>query len=165
MSLKSYLIAKLDKWFPLEPEPLRANRPKQKRQARPATLPAPAITYDTWRAGKLGYGPKVAAPRGYGQNWSNRLYCERAIERAKRYRDNDGTKRQYRTGSKPHRRHMTVKSAHRQAWDYGLEIAEAVYNRSINNEAQHMPGYWQGAKEIIDEAFSYTSYMLAIAGN
>ena len=153
--LKATINKKLDDWFPVETAP----RPRQSRPAKPA--PAPSVTYEEWKIGKIGHGPKVKAPRGYGQDWEARLYCERALDWAKYYRDTDKTKKQYRTGSRPHRRHMTMKSAHRQAWQQGIEIAQAV----IEADVPVPGGCWTGKKELVKEAFYYTSYLLALAGD
>lgn len=117
----------------------------------------PVVDYESWRAGKLGHGPKVTAPRGMGEEWAARYYCERQIERAKMFAYGDHSQKQLRTGSYNHRRRHTMKLAHRQAWEYGIEIAEAV--------CSGIDGYWPGKKELVQEAFAYTSHMLEMAGD
>ena len=117
--------------------------------------------YEAWKAGKLGHGPKVKAPKGAGAEWAARLYCERAIERAKNFRDSDYSRRQLRAGSRASRRRGTVKAAKSAAWDEGLTIAEAIYHAAIPGGGD----CWQGKKELIQEAFAYSSHLLYLAGN
>lgn len=150
--------AKIDSWGVLAIDiSQKASKPAQvKRIAASETASETAIDYETWKAGKLG-GGKVRAPKGMGEEWAARLYCEQAIERAKRYAYNDYSTRQLRTGSRTDRRRQTVKSAHRQAWEYGIEIAEKAINA--------IDGYWTGKAEIVKEAFAYSSYMIEMAGN
>jgi len=50
------------------------------------------------------------------------------------------------------------------AWGYGLTIAEAVYNQVLLNQGEY-EGLWQGAKELVDEAFGVTQYRLALVGD
>ncbi len=163
MTLKSYLIAKFDKWFPPIPEP---PQPAKKRPATKKPAPQPIVTYEAWRDGRKGLGPKVAAPKGKGKDWAARLYCENQINRAKYYQQCDHSKRQLRTGSHNYNRRRTMKKAHAAAWGYGIEISEHVYNNAARDPlADELDGYWQGVKEIVQEAFGYTSYMLELAGD
>lgn len=158
----------------------KVNRPKA-RPSKPLTvIPAPvvsrpvptvkntpvatSVTYEQWRDGKNGIGPKIMAPRGLGAEWAARLYCERAISRAKYFAYTHHSKKQLRYGSYASRRRAGIWNAHRTAWERGIEIAEAVYNKALDNHTQH-EGYWQGVKELVKEAFGYTSYLLALAGN
>jgi hypothetical protein len=119
------------------------------------------VTYEAWKAGKMDRGPKVTAPRGKGAEWAARLYCERAIERAKWYRDGFYSRKNYRTGSYNYNRRKTIKGAHQEAWHKGIEIAEAVVNAAKGQD----DGYWEGRKELVQEAFGYTDYLLYLAGN
>lgn len=167
MSIKQAIIAKFDKWFPPIPA---APKPAKKRPRQAAPRPAkqataPAVSYDDWKRGKTGHGPKVAAPRGYGQEWAARLYCENAISRANYYADgNRRSKRQLRTGSREYRRQKSRNVAHGDAWRAGLEIAEATYNRALELHTEY-PTYWPGVKDIVKECFEYSHYLHELAGD
>jgi hypothetical protein len=152
-------------------------RPKQSRKiGKPADRPvkplnvviaprvADEVTYEQWKAGKDGIGPKYTAPRGMGTEWAARLYIERAISRARYFATTHHTKRQLRTGSRAHRRMTTVNKAHSDAWHFGIVKAEEIYHEALKN-GDNYRGYWQIAKELVQDAFGYTSYLLELAGN
>lgn len=134
-------------------------RPRMPQDGPKTTTPiqdAPQVTYESWKIGQMDHGPKIKAPRGLGTEWQARLYCERAIDRARRYAYNEHTSKNYHPGSYNDRRRRTRKSAHRQAWAEGIKMAEAVCRASEGN--------WQGKKDLVKEAFNYTSYLLELAG-
>lgn len=185
--LGNLIWKKLDQWFPPEPAPAPAKTTKRprKRQERPVKPEAaitapyapdsidpldyawetghtayipPATPYEAWKAGKLGHGPKVTAPRGKGKEWADRLYCEKAIARAKTPPIRP-QKRQLRAGSKESRRQGQRKAGRLSCWSAGLEIAEAVYNSNIRAYGPDNV-HWATVRELVSEAFSYTSWML-----
>lgn len=163
MSIKQAIIAKFDKWFPPIPAPKQSR--KRTTTPRPAKqAAAPTVSYEDWKRGKIGYGPKVTAPRGMGQEWAARLYCENAISRAKYHSQGGHSRRQLRTGSKEYRRQRSMKMAHGDAWRAGLEIAEATYNRALELHTQY-PTYWPGVKDIVKECFEYSHYLHELAGD
>lgn len=164
LSLKRFVVNWFDRAFP----PLEYYNQPQRRPRKPRTAPerpqVALVTYEAWRAGQIGHGPKVTAPRGRGREWADRLYCERAIERAAAWMYSDHTGRQLRTGSYQHRVWSQNKAAHREAWRAGLEPAKAIMAAPIY-EWENPADTWAGRKELIRECLDYSSFLLSMAGN
>lgn len=137
--------------------PSKATPTATRPQAAPSNPTANEVTYEAWKAGKLGKGEKVTAPRGMGQEWAARLYCEKALERAKYYSRCNNSKKQYRAGSYNDRRRQGHYQDRRMAWQEGIETAEAVINMPLD-------GNWTYKKELVQDALSYASCLLQMVG-
>ena len=125
-------------------------------QAAPQRPQVSEVTYEAWRAGKLGKGEKVTAPRGMGEEWAARLYCEKAITLAKRHRNSNNSRKQYRAGSYSDRRRSMAKQDKRHAWDKGIEPAEAIY------AADGPCVTWVAKKELINYCLDYSRSLLQV---
>lgn len=140
--------------------PVAPTRP----QGQPIAAAPATATYEAWKAGKIGHGPVVTAPRGKGREWADRLYCERAVERAKVWQGSNYTGRQLRTGSYQHRVWSQQHAARSEAWRAGLEPAEAIMAAPVPDGCDPA-GIWAGRKELIRECLDYSSFLLSMAGN
>lgn len=164
LSLKRFVVNWFDRAFP----PLEYYNQPQRRPRKPRTAPerpqVALVTYEAWKAGKIGHGPVVTAPRGKGREWADRLYCERAVERAKVWQGSNYTGRQLRTGSYQHRVWSQQHAARSEAWRAGLEPAEAIMAAPVPDGCDPA-GIWAGRKELIRECLDYSSFLLSMAGN
>lgn len=143
--------------------PATAPQPRPQVTARVAPSPQPATTtYEQWKAGKLGHGPKVAAPRGKGREWADRFYCESTLYTVMRWRNSDHTTKQYRAGSYNDRRRRGVKSATKEAWDRAMAPAYAMYEQPIPDGIDP-GGWWQTLREVIGECRQEARYYLYLA--
>ncbi len=131
------------------------------RASGPAGQQEAPISYEIWRNGKL-FGEKVTAPRGVGQEWRDRFYCEQTLDRVKRWRDSDKTTKQYRPGSHNDRWRHGVKDATRQGWDRAMAPAYAMYSKSVPAGIEPA-AWWATLREVIDDCRGMARYYLYLA--
>lgn len=161
--LKAAVNTKLDKWFP--PLPQAAPVAPRRRQSAPRQRTPPqrpqvtTVTYEQWKAGKLGKGEKVAAPRGKGQEWADRLYCEQTIEHARYWQGCNKTSKQYRAGSYNDRRRRTAYNDRRLAWDIAMAPAKAIIEPPIPDWAD-AAAWWKVRREVVKDCREYATCLL-----
>ena len=161
--LKAAASTKLDKWFP--PLPQAAPIAPKRRQSAPRPRTAPqrpqvtTVTYEQWKAGKLGKGEKVAAPRGKGREWADRLYCEQTLERAGYWQRSNRTSKQYRAGSYNDRRRQSAYRDRRLAWETAMAPARAIIEPAIPDWADS-GAWWQLRKEVVKDCREYATCLL-----
>jgi len=164
--LKAAINTKLDKWFPpLPPAAPAAPVAPKRRQSTPRPRTATqrpqvtTVTYEQWRAGKLGKGDKVVAPRGRGREWADRLWCEQTLERAGYWQRSNRTSKQYRAGSwNDNRRHTAYKDRY-QAWEMAMAPAKAIIEPEIPDWADSA-AWWQLRKEVVKDCREYATCLL-----
>ena len=145
----------LDKYGPeIPPGPPQASRPAKKRTE---AIVQPKTSYELWRAYKLDNGPRVTAPRGKGKEWGNRLYCEKRLRAAQYYTGQTYARKQLKAGCKRDQYDRRARGDKGQAWGQFIDICEGVIN-GYDDSLEGM--YWEGAREIVDEAYGNAQYML-----
>lgn len=162
--LKAAVNTKLDKWFPPLPQAAPAAPRRRQSVPRPQKAPrrpaaAPSVTYEQWKAGKLGRSEKVTAPRGKGQEWANRYFCEMAIERANYWEGCHRTTKQYHTGSHNDRKRQTAYKDRKAAWNMAMAPAKAMLMQPIPEWAD-TGGWWKTQKEVVQECLEYAHELL-----
>ena len=144
-TFNSYGILTIDLARPL------ANIPQLAR--RPQAAPRPAVTTITYEQWLQGEGK---APRGMGAEWRARRNCERAIDRARRWRDSNHYAKRYQAGSYNDRRAAGAHSDRRAVWNECINTAEAVMTASDDQ--------WIGKWDIIKDVMSYATSMFSAYG-
>ncbi len=157
-TFNGYGILTIDLARPLANIPQAAKTTKKTGAARattrrPQAAPRPAatpITYEQWLRG----GGK--APRGLGAEWRARRNCDRAIDRARRWRDSNHYTKRYQAGSYNYRRAAGAHSDRRAVWNECIKTAEAVVAASDDQ--------WVGKWDIIKDVMSYATSMFSAYG-
>lgn len=165
MNIREMIVTACDWYlarFPVEEPRTVVRRRRGSRKTTPSQ-PKPPPTYDMWRAYKRGMGERVVAPRGMGREWADRYYCERKLATAQRHRDSIGPRKQLRAGCKRDRRDRAMRRDKTGAWDESIELMRAIID-GYHDDYQGM--YWQGARDMIDEAYGTAQYKLyLVRGN